>query len=76
MHVPARPKNGSVGRAQSVPGPLQLRHNFRGPRRLRSSGHSVEPVFEVPELRKRHDPKNRLLQLSYQREHFWQVDKC
>jgi len=25
---------------------------------------------------KRHDPKNRLLQVGYQREGFWQVDKC
>ena len=25
---------------------------------------------------KRHDPRNRLLRLDYQNEHFWKVDGC
>jgi hypothetical protein len=25
---------------------------------------------------KRHDPKNRLPQLGYQRERFWRIDQC
>jgi hypothetical protein len=25
---------------------------------------------------KRHDPKNRLLQMGFQRERFWKVDAC
>ncbi|HUO27040.1 MAG TPA: hypothetical protein VMU61_15330 [Candidatus Aquilonibacter sp.] len=29
-----------------------------------------------PGCGKRHDPKNRLLQVGYQREGFWQVDDC
>jgi hypothetical protein len=29
-----------------------------------------------PNCGKRHDPKNRLLELGYQAERFWQVDKC
>jgi len=29
-----------------------------------------------PSCGKRHDPKNRLLQMGYHREGFWQVDGC
>ncbi|MGA7819553.1 MAG: hypothetical protein WB523_22385 [Candidatus Sulfotelmatobacter sp.] len=29
-----------------------------------------------PNCGKRHDPKNRLLQVGYQSEGYWQVDKC
>jgi hypothetical protein len=29
-----------------------------------------------PQCGKRHDPRNRLLQLAYQREGYWKVDGC
>lgn len=29
-----------------------------------------------PQCGKRHDPKNRLLQLGYQAEGYWKVDDC
>jgi len=29
-----------------------------------------------PHCGKRHDPKNRLLRLDYQREGYWKVDTC
>ena len=29
-----------------------------------------------PSCGKRHDPKNRLLQMGYHREGYWKVDKC
>ncbi len=29
-----------------------------------------------PNCGKRHDPKNRLLHVSYQREGYWRVDDC
>ena len=29
-----------------------------------------------PNCGKRHDPKNRLLQVGYQHEGYWKVDKC
>jgi hypothetical protein len=29
-----------------------------------------------PTCGKRHDPKNRLLQIGYQRDGFWKVDAC
>jgi hydrogenase maturation factor HypF (carbamoyltransferase family) len=32
--------------------------------------------LKCPNCGKRHDPKNRLLQLGYQREGYWKVDEC
>jgi len=29
-----------------------------------------------PKCSKRHDPKNRLLQMGYHREGYWKVDEC
>jgi DNA-directed RNA polymerase subunit RPC12/RpoP len=29
-----------------------------------------------PNCGKRHDPKNRLLQISYQHDRYWKVDGC
>ena len=32
--------------------------------------------LKCPTCDKRHDPKNRLLQMGYQRGKYWSVDKC
>jgi hydrogenase maturation factor HypF (carbamoyltransferase family) len=32
--------------------------------------------LKCPKCEKRHDPKNRLLQIGYQRSGYWTVDKC
>jgi hypothetical protein len=32
--------------------------------------------LKCPNCEKRHDPKNRLLQLGYQRAGYWKVDEC
>ncbi len=32
--------------------------------------------LKCPNCEKRHDPKNRLLQIGYQREGYWKVDEC
>ena len=32
--------------------------------------------LKCPNCEKRHDPKNRLLQIGYQREGYWKVDDC
>ncbi len=32
--------------------------------------------LKCPQCGKAHDPKNRLLQLGYQRERFWRIDEC
>jgi hypothetical protein len=39
-------------------------------------GTSWARYLPCPNCSKRHDPKNRLLQLGYQRERFWQIDGC
>jgi hydrogenase maturation factor HypF (carbamoyltransferase family) len=32
--------------------------------------------LKCPNCEKRHDPKNRLLQIGYHREGYWKVDDC
>ena len=32
--------------------------------------------LKCPNCEKRHDPKNRLLQIGYQHEGYWKVDDC
>jgi len=32
--------------------------------------------LQCPSCGKRHDPKNRLLELGYQEDGYWKVDKC
>jgi hypothetical protein len=32
--------------------------------------------LKCPNCGKRHDPKNRLLQLGFQRDGYWKVDAC
>ena len=32
--------------------------------------------LQCPNCGKRHDPKNRLLRLGYQKDGYWRVDKC
>jgi hypothetical protein len=32
--------------------------------------------FKCPRCGKRHDPKNRLLQLGYQAEGYWKTEQC
>ena len=32
--------------------------------------------LKCPQCGKRHDPKNRLLQMGYQPEGYWTIDKC
>jgi hypothetical protein len=32
--------------------------------------------LKCPNCGKRHDPKNRLLQLGFQRQGYWKVDEC
>ena len=39
-------------------------------------GSSWSRYLKCPSCGKRHDPRNRLLQMRYQREGYWKVDKC
>jgi hypothetical protein len=36
----------------------------------------LRSFIPCPKCGKRHDPRNRLLRLGYQDEHFWTVDEC
>ena len=39
-------------------------------------GMHIRSFIPCPSCGKRHDPKNRLLQLGYHREGYWGVDDC
>lgn len=39
-------------------------------------GSSLSRYIICPKCCKRHDPKNRLLEIGYQQEGYWKVDKC
>ncbi|MBI3644466.1 MAG: hypothetical protein HY233_00640 [Acidobacteriales bacterium] len=39
-------------------------------------GTHIRSFIPCPNCGKRHDPKNRVLQLGYYRERFWKVDGC
>ena len=39
-------------------------------------GMHLRSFIPCPKCGKRHDPRNRLLRLDYQNEHFWKVDGC
>lgn len=39
-------------------------------------GTSWHRYLSCPNCGKRHDPKNRLLRLGFQREGYWKVDGC
>ena len=41
-----------------------------------SNGTGWGRYLKCPKCGKRHDPKNRLLQLGYQGEGYWKVEKC
>jgi len=39
-------------------------------------GTHLRSFMICPNCGKRHDPKNRLLQLGYEKEGYWKVDEC
>jgi len=39
-------------------------------------GTHLRSFIPCPNCGKRHDPKNRVLRIGYQTEHFWKVDGC
>jgi hydrogenase maturation factor HypF (carbamoyltransferase family) len=39
-------------------------------------GTALSRYLICPNCGKRHDPKNRLLQVGYHREGYWKVDEC
>ena len=49
---------------------------FAVPENYGQEGARWSRYLKCPNCGKRHDPRNRLLQVSYQREGYWQVEKC
>jgi hypothetical protein len=41
-----------------------------------SKGTHIRSFLPCPGCGKRHDPKNRLLEIGFQREGYWKVDNC
>ena len=41
-----------------------------------SKGSSWNQYLKCPKCGKRHDPKNRLLLLNYQKDGYWKVEQC
>jgi len=56
--------------------PCSCGTTFAVPEIYDHQGTSWSRYLKCPNCGKRHDPRNRLLQLGYHRERFWQVDQC
>ena len=71
------PRKGRDGTAaEDVSGPCSCGTTFAVAENYDHQRHSLEPLPDCPCCGKRHDPKNRLLQLGYHREGYWKVDEC
>ncbi len=56
--------------------PCSCGTTFAAPRNYDHQGTAWSRYLKCPNCEKRHDPKNRLLELGYQQERFWRIDKC
>jgi len=56
--------------------PCSCRKSFSVAENYDHQGTAWTRYLSCPTCGKRHDPKNRLLELGFQRDGFWKVDKC
>jgi len=56
--------------------PCSCGKTFAVSRDYDSQGTSWTRYLICPNCGKRHDPKNRLLEVGYESEGYWRVDKC
>jgi len=56
--------------------PCSCGTNFVVSEQYDRSGSHLRSFLVCPNCGKRHDPRNRLLQLGYQKEGYWKVDDC
>jgi hydrogenase maturation factor HypF (carbamoyltransferase family) len=56
--------------------PCSCGHSFAVSEEYDRKGMHLRSFIPCPYCGKRHDPRNRLLSLGYQSEHFWKVDDC
>jgi len=56
--------------------PCSCGTTFTVPEKYDREGTAWSRYLKCPGCDKRHDPKNRLLRIGYQRAGYWQVDDC
>jgi hypothetical protein len=56
--------------------PCSCGHSFAVSPTYDRHGSDLGRFLRCPHCGKRHDPRNRLLQLGYYREGYWKVDDC
>jgi hydrogenase maturation factor HypF (carbamoyltransferase family) len=56
--------------------PCSCGTTFAVPENYDRQGTAWTRYLKCPNCEKRHDPKNRLLQIGYQREGYWKVEDC
>ena len=56
--------------------PCSCGTTFAVPEQYDQHGGQLSRYLICPGCGKRHDPRNRLLHLGYQREGYWKVDGC
>jgi hypothetical protein len=80
----AKPKIGSPLKGEIEPDrdlkmylvPCSCGTSFAVSPKYDRGGTTVSRYLPCPRCGKRHDPKNRLLRLGYQREKYWTVEEC
>jgi len=56
--------------------PCSCGTTFAAPENYDHQGTAWSRYLKCPSCGKRHDPKNRLLQMAYHREGYWKVEDC
>jgi hydrogenase maturation factor HypF (carbamoyltransferase family) len=56
--------------------PCSCGTSFAVPENYDRRGTALSRYLRCPDCGKRHDPKNRLLQIGYHAEGYWKVDEC
>ncbi|PYX95030.1 MAG: hypothetical protein DMG71_10765 [Acidobacteria bacterium] len=69
-------KQGTESPPQLLLIPCSCGTTFAVPEQYDQHGGQLSRYLICPGCGKRHDPRNRLLHLGYQREGYWKVDGC
>jgi hypothetical protein len=72
----SKAKSQSIGRLRMLLVPCSCGTAFAVDEDHDSHGPSWSRYLKCPNCGKRHDPRNRLLELGYQGEGYWKVEKC
>jgi len=72
-HIPERPRDEKL---LMFLVPCSCGTSFAVAEKYDRQGTAWGRYLSCPKCGKRHDPKNRLLRVGYQREGYWKVDAC